>query len=253
MGETAPFSAIEIEINHECNRRCSYCPNSTVARKSQSVMSDQIFDKLLSELADLNFYGRLSYHFYNEPMLHPDFIGIVSRTRASLPKVSIQVYTNGTLLTRPRFDHLLAAGVSSFIVTRHENEVRHVFSEVYQGLNDELKQRVRYLNHEDLVLTNRGGSLKHLNPQKLPLAPCQIPSQIVTVTVTGKVLPCFEDFHETQTMGNIVDHTLMEIWNSEKYRHFRTDLRRGLRHKHSPCSSCNRGPSRFEDVVSCTT
>lgn len=66
---------------------------------------------------------------------------------------------------------------------------------------------------------------------------------IITVTVSGNVLPCFEDYEEHLVMGSLRDKTLMEIWNSEKYLQFRKSLRFGQRHLHTPCKTCNRRES----------
>ncbi|MBY0470980.1 SPASM domain-containing protein [bacterium] len=234
------FSAVEIEINHYCNRRCSYCPNSVAKRKNTGEMNPELFLKLLKELQDLGFAGRISYNFYNEPLLHSNFRWIVSQTRTHLPKSFIEVYTNGTELTHGIYTDLISAGVSHFVVTRHENEKNYVFEETFLRLSAEEKERVTYQGHTVLHLTNRGGLLKNIGTGGLPLTPCFIPEFIVTVTVNGNVLPCFEDFNETLVMGNLQEKRLLEIWNQDNYIGFRKNLRRGLRHQYSPCKNCNR-------------
>jgi radical SAM protein with 4Fe4S-binding SPASM domain len=237
---SACFTAVEIEINHACNRRCSYCPNSVAKRKSTGEIDPALFDRLLSELQGISFDGRISYDFYNEPLLHSDFEGVVARTRAYLPGASIVVYTNGTLLGPGRVEKLLELGVSELVVTRHERDEGYGFERIYEGLAEEVRARVKYRGHRELKLTNRGGMLPHLGREGLMLAPCYIPSMVVTVTVSGNVLPCFEDFNELNVMGNLNERPLLEIWNSEKFVRFRRDLKLGQRHAHAPCKSCNR-------------
>ena len=63
---------IEIEINHDCNRACAYCPNSSLKRKNQGQMSERLFLRLLGQLKEIGYRGRISYHFYNEPLLSPN-------------------------------------------------------------------------------------------------------------------------------------------------------------------------------------
>lgn len=239
------FSAVEIEINHACNRKCSYCPNSRLERANQGEIRPELFQKLLGELASICFAGRISYDFYNEPMIHSDLESIVGKTRAALPLATIELYTNGTRLTLDRFRALVSSGINRFIVTRHEAEVNFLFLRTYASLDADERERVTYRDFTALRLTNRGGTLPHLGSKGVVLAACQIPSSIVTVTVNGNVLPCFEDFHEFQVMGNIEHSTLLEIWNSQKYSAFRADLRRGLRHLHAPCRDCNRVETLF--------
>ena len=65
-------------------------------------------------------------------------------------------------------------------------------------------------------------------------------NNIMTITVKGNVLPCFEDFHQNHEMGNVHETHLRDIWASEKYEQFRKDLARGLRHKYAACKGCNR-------------
>ena len=98
------FSAVEIEINHACNRRCSYCPNSISKRKNTGEIDPLLYERLMLELSRISFEGRISYDFYNEPLLHSDFEAVVARTRAHLPGAPIEVYTNGTLLTHARLE-----------------------------------------------------------------------------------------------------------------------------------------------------
>lgn len=56
------FRMVEIEINSQCNRKCSYCPNSFMKRKEQGEMESKVFYKLLESLRKIKFDGRISYH-----------------------------------------------------------------------------------------------------------------------------------------------------------------------------------------------
>ena len=240
MRVRAPFSAVEIEINHACNRNCSYCPNSALERLNQGEIAPSLYLKLMTELRGLEFDGRVSFHFYNEPLLHSDFEGVLATTRAQLPAARLELYSNGTRLDAERTGRLFEIGLNKLIVTQHEADVRHRFEEVYRSMRD---PRIIYRPYTAVNLTNRGGLLNHLGEGGLPLRPCHIPSEIVVVTVNGNVLPCFEDFNETLVMGNLNQQSLLEIWNSERYTTFRDELRKGLRHRHGICSACNRRES----------
>ncbi len=80
------------------------------------------------------------------------------------------------------------------------------------------------------------------------LMPCQISQNMMTITVKGNVLPCFEDFNEKNIMGNIFRENLKDIWNNEKYKDFRSKLATGLRHKFSICHACNRTQVLFNNT-----
>ncbi|HLW57092.1 MAG TPA: SPASM domain-containing protein [Bacteriovoracaceae bacterium] len=237
---------VEIEINHHCNRACSYCPNSVASRKEQGEMRPELFEKIMQELAANHYQGSISYEFYNEPMLAKNFNWFVQTTRKYLPNNRIDLYTNGTLLTLKRFKQILNDGVSRFIVTKHEGIDHYVFDKTYEQLSDEEKSVVIFQSYKDLKLTNRGGVVQAGPDGVLPLTPCLIPEFLLVVTVLGNVLPCFEDFHEENIMGNIEKKSLKEIWENEKFKTFRQNLRKGLRHLESPCKNCNRLQVAYE-------
>ena len=231
---------VEIEINHHCNRACSYCPNSVATRKEQGEMEPLLFEKIMKELALNAYQGSISYEFYNEPMLAKNFEWFVKTTRQYLPHNRIDLYTNGTLLNLEKFRTIRSLGVSRFIVTKHQGIESYLFDHTFASLSDEEKSVVLYQSYKDLNLTNRGGTVKAGPENPLHLTPCLIPEFLMVVTVLGNVLPCFEDFHEENIMGNIGELSLAEIWEGEKFKDFRSHLKKGLRHLESPCKNCNR-------------
>lgn len=59
----------------------------------------------------------------------------------------------------------------------------------------------------------------------LPRKYCGYPSQRLVIASTGKVYPCCIDLHETMPMGDITKESLLTIWNCDKMRELRRDLR----------------------------
>jgi|SRR5690606_21568011 len=241
---------IEIEINHHCNRACSYCPNSTSQRIEKGEMDRDLFTKLMHQLSDVNYRGQISYEFYNEPMLAKNYRWFVQTTREFLPYVTIDFYTNGTLLTIDRFRELINDGVNRFIVTKHEGVENYVFDKTYLELTENEKMMTQFKSFTDLKLTNRGGAVDAGPPSPANLTPCFIPEFLITVTVKGNVLPCFEDFHQENIMGNVGTEHIRDIWHNEKFNYFRKQLRQGLRHTLSPCNKCNRVQVCYDNTKS---
>ncbi|HUP58415.1 MAG TPA: SPASM domain-containing protein [Bdellovibrionota bacterium] len=233
--------AIEIEINHDCNRTCAYCPNATLQRKNQGQMSEELFLRLLTELREIGYGGRISYHFYNEPLLSPQLDRFVGLTRRYLPECRIEIYTNGTLLTEDRLMTLLTLGVDKFLVTKHHGLATFPFEELYEKLQPAIRSKIQLQGYKEMHLTSRGGLVNVRPPERKPPLdlPCLVPSTLLVVTVNGNVLPCFEDFNELNVMGNLNERSLLEIWNSERYRDFRVDLKRKRRSAHAVCKDCN--------------
>lgn len=239
-GRIADLQAVEIEINSACNRSCSYCPNSLETR-GRELMTRDLYETVLFRLNEISFAGRISFNFYNEPLLHPDLAYFCQRTKEVLPGTFLDVYTNGTLLTLKKFIELEAAGIDRFVITRHEMEMAddYTFEETFQSLSAAQKTKVIYRDFNAVTLFNRGGLLPHLG-KGLDLHPCHLPKHLIVITVNGNILPCFEDFKESKIFGNVLTESLPEIWHNSAYANFRKDLERGLRHLHSPCKGCNR-------------
>src|SRR5689334_19415572 len=103
--------SVEIEINHDCNRACAYCPNSKHERAEKGRMDRELFLRLMEQLRKIDYRGRISYHFYNEPLLSPDLEKFVACTKEHLPQAWIEIYTNGTLLNETRLSGLFKSGV----------------------------------------------------------------------------------------------------------------------------------------------
>lgn len=235
------FDAVEIEINSDCNLQCSYCPNSLGQRSVRGEMEVSLYKRIIDELDTMNFAGRISYSFYNEPLLCSQLLSHLSYTRMKLPSVKIVLYTNGTLLSLTKFYDLVAAGVTRFIVTKQENIIKIDLEDYFEKLPEHLKSIIFFRSYKEMPLTNRGGTLPHLGLQMLPkLLPCYVPSHVVTITMNGNVLPCFEDVYEKNMMGNLQEKSLFDIWNDQKYQNFRQKLRHCLRHQFDPCAICNR-------------
>jgi radical SAM protein with 4Fe4S-binding SPASM domain len=235
------FMGVEIEINHDCNRACAYCPNSKLVRKNQGQMSESLFLALLRQLQEIDYRGRVSYHFYNEPLLSPNLDRFVDLTREMLPETWIEIYTNGTLLTEERLRTLLRLGVDKFIVTKHHGSKVYPFEQTYRGLDRETQEKVKFQTYKEVQLTSRGGLVRVGSANRKPPLdlPCLIPSSVIVITVNGNVLPCFEDYTEQNVMGNLTENSLMDIWNSQKYRSFREDLKARKRSAHPVCKDCN--------------
>jgi radical SAM protein with 4Fe4S-binding SPASM domain len=52
---------------------------------------------------------------------------------------------------------------------------------------------------------------------------CQFPWSSMTVKSNGEAVECVEDFNNEIILGNTATESLVDIWNGEKYRQFRSD------------------------------
>ena len=93
------FNMIAIETSSLCNRACVFCPNHTTARPDE-LMSEEVLDRLLEQLVELNFKGCITFYLYNEPFRDKRMLDIIERFTTALPAVSAGVSTNGDYFKR---------------------------------------------------------------------------------------------------------------------------------------------------------
>lgn len=240
---------VEIEINTECNLSCSYCPNSKGARIEQGNMSDEVLDKVLGDLKDINYKGKIAFDFYNEPLLANSFHDRVKKIKEFLPETFIELYSNGTKIsTQENLNEILGAGVDKIYITKHEAVKKLALEKFYDELDPRTKDKVLLRTYNDLKLTNRGSYLNHIYSGETLTTPCKVPSLVMTITKEGNILPCFEDFEQTQIMGNIMEESIANIWSSDKYTKFRSELMSGNRSLHKICKNCNRVSEKAMEI-----
>lgn len=220
------FEVVEIEVNTRCNLACSYCPNSVEGyARAERRMSSALFSKITDELSQLSFAGRVSFHFYNEPLLRKDLAELVREIRAKVPMVFIDIYTNGDLLSDQKYAELLEAGVDRFYVTLHD-------AVQFPDRDYQLVQAP-----QAMTISGRGGLIEESRVAlKLP---CFAPAEMLTIRHDGIVVLCCEDADQTHIVGDVKSTSLSEIWNSPHLVSVRRLLTEGRRQEVGGiCTGC---------------
>jgi cyclic pyranopterin phosphate synthase len=229
-GDPDPITDVNVEINTNCNRRCAYCPNSIHDRslpENARYMALATFETVVGQLRDLRFDGRFSPHFFGEPLLDNRLCDLVAIARRQLPRATIDIYTNGDLLTVEQYVRLCAAGASGFVITRHVPEKGRAVGGLLAWLDEHPGSRVPIeLVTIDLAtpLYNRGGEV---DVPVLQIPRCRIPDNPLVIDYQGDVVLCCNDYHGSVVLGNVLETPLIEIWKSPNYRGLRRNLRRG--------------------------
>ncbi|MFA6118719.1 MAG: radical SAM/SPASM domain-containing protein [Parachlamydiales bacterium] len=222
----APFKMVEIEINSHCNRQCPYCPQGIPEyRKPPVFMNVENFQHIMNSLKKAEFSGRLSFHFFNEPLLHPNLDEMIICAKEILPNAHQVIFTNGDLLTDETFNKLIALGVSKIVITSHSGKI-------YPQREGQI-----VLKPIDLNLTNRGG--KVLKKTSTLSIPCFAPSTMLIIGVNGDIILCYEDADKTLILGNIFNNSVEEIWNSPLAVNVRNELEKGNRNNQQVCCKCD--------------
>lgn len=198
------------------------------------------FEVILKQLQDMGYRGKMSYHFYGEPLLHPKLNQFIELTKKTLPEVRSEIFSNGVYLTKAKFDSLRKSGVDKFTITRHKDAGKIAFEETFALLSEEEKKSVKYYGYEQLIYTSRGGLVEAGKKVETPLKRmCLIPQCTIVITKDGNVLACYEDYKEKNIMGNVFQEHLRDIWEKPQYREFRENLKKGQRYLYDVCRNCN--------------
>lgn len=108
---------VEIEISSLCNRHCVYCPVAYIIRKRELFPLD-IFEKIMKELAEINYSGGLAFHQYNEPLLEYEHLcKCIEVAKKYNKNIRLELYTNGDLLTKQKLRELRQLGIDRLVVT----------------------------------------------------------------------------------------------------------------------------------------
>ena len=229
--------SFSIEISKFCNRTCSYCPNSIHETPKENI-SNENYEKFISRLAEIKWNGVVDFIFYNEPLLHPDIVGLVRRLKQVVPWCLPRIITNGDVLCSPLARDLINEGVFNFWVTRHVPVKPHWDARM-ADLQVEFPGYVTVTDIMDVQakqgLHTRAGMVKVENEYKVDS--CHSSQSCQHFDINLKALLCCNDYHKVHGFGNLNEKSIMEIWNDKSYRRIRNELREGIT-KLPICKNC---------------
>lgn len=223
-GTTDMFAAVDIETTSECNIKCPYCPAAGKHDRGNHLMDESLFLKIIDELATIPYRGRLSPHFYGEPLLDPRLPRLLAYARQKLPAADIIVHTNGLTLDRKLFRTLLASGVNGLVITLHNQPIREKMAKFLPLLSADERRKIRIMDISQTYLFNRGGLIKPTREKRLRR--CFYIRDEIAITYQGAVV-CTNDYLARHSFGNVSQGSLLDIWNKSDFRRVRHDLLRG--------------------------
>ncbi len=263
---------IDVETSTQCNRKCSYCSNSLHDRRSfNKYMPDAMFERLVTELATIDYSGQLSFVGHNEPLMHADdLVKRLSFARPRLPSARIAVFSNSDYLNAEILKALEDCGVDDLNLTVHTAPgktydecvalqrmldlarklgLKPSVEEFLKGIKVHLclagsKMNVTIRSADmQRVGHNQGGGVPGAGLQvKSRTAPCVESLFGFIVGHTGNVHPCslvVADIpqHAHCVMGNLNAASIFDVYASEKFIAWRRQLLTNG-DKCAPCSAC---------------
>jgi MoaA/NifB/PqqE/SkfB family radical SAM enzyme len=238
---------ISIETINRCNGSCSFCPcNIRDEQRPFKLMPEDVFFAVAEQLTAWQYRGRVFMNANNEPFMDKRIIELTRHMREKLPNAQICMITNGTLLTLEKFlkiapflddininnysDKMLlhpnAKSIARYVKS-HPDEFRHLSVDI----------QYRYVNE---VLSNRNGTApnKQSTAHAVIHEPCLEPFTSMIILPDGTAGLCCFDALEKTNIGNCMQQTLEQIWNSPSLHGIRK-LMREDRAGYAFCKGCD--------------
>ncbi len=241
-----------VEICSECNLACAMCYQPTMTRL-KGVMPFELWQKCADEISVTAPKTECWFSFCGEPLLQADLLIRMLDYGRLIGLNSLNVNTNGMLLTRDIADRLLRSG-ANLIVVGIDGFSKPVYEAIrINGVREELYENVEYLlkarralddgpeiqvqfivmdsnRHElpefEKYWLKRGAVVKVRNmlswggkfvtPLTVPdedRIPCPWALTMMHVFWDGGVPRCPGDGNGEEGVGNAWEHKLSELWS----------------------------------------
>lgn len=237
---------VNIETINRCNSTCSFCTANVHAEKRPLCkIEDDLYRKVIDELADWGYEGHLTLYGNNEPLLDTTIVEKHKYAREKLPKSFIFMSTNGLILTIDKIKQVKPY-IDQLIINNYANEYKlhDNLKEIYDYVKSheeefediEIIIQMRYLQE---VLTNRAGSAPNKQEvKKTYTQTCLLPYTDMWITPNGKVGICCCDNFEVTDFGDLNTQSVKEIWEGEKLTKLRKTIVVG-RQNYPFCKHCD--------------
>src|SRR3989344_3469097 len=265
---------IEIETSTYCNRSCSWCPNGSYERNnSQRPISPTLFTKIIEELKKVDYSNRIALHNYNEPLFDPKLFQHIKQIRNLLPSSELLILTNGDILNEQKCRELEASGVALLRITLYDainsDNPRNILTkhikrcnlkDCLDDISDEFGTKLRtqlgdmsiiYYIPDLTRFTSRGGIMQDLGDMPKDAALCGLPFSSCAIDYEGNLKICCEIYPENEVhrrtgiVGNLNEHSFLELWFSEEYNQLRRDMISGNLNN-EVCIVCKSKPKNAE-------
>lgn len=211
------INMLEIEVFSYCNRRCWFCPNAQIDRRSKNeYMDPELYTGIMRQLAEVDYNEVISYSRYNEPLADRVILERLKEANETVPNALLHTNTNGDYLTFDYLEELYGAGLRSLNIQvylqndqRYDHDLMRKKSDFLikkLGLPAELKidkpglHLEHHLDYKDMSLRvyarnfevngcSRGDTLP-IRQDYVRTMPCPVPFRFLYIDYNGKMVPC---------------------------------------------------------------
>ncbi|MBN2528103.1 MAG: radical SAM protein [Deltaproteobacteria bacterium] len=280
MSRTEIPRIVSIETTNRCNAKCSFCPNSSLARNRQTMAQD-LFEKIIDDCTKFQLPA-IEPFLNGEPLCDPNLLERLEHIRKRLPNTELRLYTNGYALTPAKQDALADIGVDHLFISlntldagRYEKITGLSLEKTLDNLdylsNHPQRQRIarkltiRMTRLDDTpleeqekfnqfcveknaipfiaALYNYKGDINSALP--VPNFPCANITR-VDILASGTVTLCCMDQEGEYSWGDVRNESVLDIYNNLQARLVKQAHRSGNRKNFPPCNICNYCSPSFE-------
>jgi MoaA/NifB/PqqE/SkfB family radical SAM enzyme len=241
-GKNSLFKHVKIQTNNLCTRKCPWCYFGQKKYKQKDAwLEGELVYKMIDELKDLNFQGRLGLFEANEPLTDPRICDFIGYAREKLPNAFHMLITNGDLLDKKILNELFEAGLDKLLVSAYEYKILKKIEQIKESSPHKEKTEIMDLIN-GCFYDNRGGNVewKDAPTPETPLqADCDRVHKMLYIKPSGKAVSCISDFYEINIVGDVRNSSLFDIWFGEEFQKIRSRLDNKDRSFSSLCAKCN--------------
>ena len=232
-----------IETRTDCNNNCPFCPHH-FNKKELGIMTWDCYCRIIDNLCEIGYNGRVALMVSNEPLLDNRLPDMIKYAKSKSPRLFLDITTNGRLLTLDMVDHLFSLGLDNINI----NDYRGDRDLKPNGLSKNLEPIFNaYNNNAKITFQKRSLDEKWPNyGGNIPKTEdfdnsgfCNFPFRKLTISYSGDVLLCCDDFMYATSFGNVMNKNIIDCWYDPSFNNYRLSLLNGKRI--GLCQRCNDG------------
>jgi len=239
---------VELNITELCTRTCVFCPRGSGYKNKPLHTPDEVIQKIIKHLQEINFKQLFWISGFGEPLLHKKIATYVKEIKQNVNCI-VHINTNGDTLTRKLLVNLFESQLDMLYVSLYDGEHQvNEINNIAQEYASKLVFRHYYKPPEEdygiPFINNRAGSSKNLPQIEQPLSKiCAMPFHKLMIDWNGDYILCSNDWYRESNINkqkiNIFNTSIKEFWTTNStLNNIRNNLMEGNRID-SPCNKCN--------------
>lgn len=266
----------QVETTSKCNLKCGFCPRTTdlIANQVRDMNADMNLDNFKRLLDQMPWLRSIELFHFGEPFMQKNIHEFIQEcTNRNIYTV---IASNLLPATNEKLNKAFEAGLN-FLVMDVDSLDKERYEDMRKGGRyEQMKERVLYiLSHhnrpycvaqtimidgikeytEEEFIEWTGGLMadevrykffdtfrgtNEVDKQLLQADDvCREAFYGFTVHVNGNVVPCDRDWAGEHVMGNVFESSVMDIWNGDKFKTFRSQMLSADKPK--ICKTCAEG------------